>query len=955
MATQKPGSAAIDWMNTKYSFVSVPEDLAYKNVVAVPEVTVPVSWSKWSGAGATKVEYLLNGEVYASQDVVATDGTQQGSINLKFTKGGSFKLEVRLVNEIGSTISSNSQQLVIADTLGSHLAPLAMNINASRFPCKMQNKQYQQNSGKVVGAYAVEWSVYRVQGMDYYINNIPGDNITHLFYGFLGIVGPNASFKTENPTGHTTMARIVPGLQDFEVFPPDPWAAYQKPVGTQVNADTIKGCYGELMAFGKRYPHVKKVVSIGGWSLSDPFFFMDVKANRDTFVASVEKYLCTWKFWDGIDLDWEFPGVGGANTAIARSDVDQTTYVKLVQELRVMLDRLGAETGKHYEMTIAINAGYDKVAPMNYGEIAKSLDFINIMSYDFHGAWDLNKLSHHTNVYAPAFRPDDNTTQKYSLRREIDDLVAQGVPKAKLVAGCATYGRGWKGVPAAPGTDVFLGKATGFAGPTGDTQKYWLGAGSIMQAQISEEFTSAAGWEYRYDAQAEAPFIYKQATGELITFDDARSVAAKCAIVMAEGLGGIFNWEMDTDNGLILNAMNDGVGNKLAGAVVPPVDGKPVANAGNDQVVEIGNTVILNGSGSTDPEAKPLAYKWEQVSGQAAVVSNSTSVQATFVAPTVAADTQLVFKLTVTDAVQQSVSDNVTVTVKATVTPETPKALTVTVTPTQNVGANKVVTLAATSDNPNAGTLAYVWKQISGSPVSLTVTPTGNGVQFTSKTAAVAEVLEFEVTVNDGKAPAVVKTSVVNVAANVAPAVGATTPTSVESGAGVTLNGTAVDADGNVLSYAWKQLSGPAVTLANANKLVADFVAPTVTADTSYAFELSVTDGVATAVTAKVTIVVKPKASGGSTLPAYVAGKQYNAGDKVNHGGFDWQANYWTQNVAPSRTVGDWKLLTTGVLPWDASVPYNANDLCTYNGGTYKAAYWTKGDKPDSSAVWKKQ
>lgn len=855
MTMQKPGVAAIDWMITKYSFITVPDDLAYKNVISVTEVTVPVKWSKWSGPGATKVEYLLDGVVHAVQNVVAVDGAQQGSIDLKFTKGGSFNLQVNLVNEAGSTISSNSQQLTIADTLGSHLAPLAMNVNASRFPCKMDNKQYQQNSGKVVSAYAIDWSVYRLHGMDYYVNNIPGDNLTHLFFCFLGIVGKNDSYKNINPTGYATALNVVTGLNDFEVFVPDPWAAYQKPVGTQVSSDAVKGCYGELMAFGKRYPNVKKIISIGGWTLSDPFFFMDVKANRDTFVASVEKYLRTWKFWDGIDLDWEFPGVGGSNKAIAKGTVDNTTYIALTKELRVMLDKLGAEFGKRYEMSIAINAVPDKLAPMNYGEIAKPVDFVNVMSYAFHGAWDGVNMSHHTNVYAPAFRKDEYTTQNYNCRREIDDLFAQGVPKSKMVLGAVTFGRGWAGVPDAPGTDVFLGKGVPgtHPGPQTEKDKYWLGVSLVMYSQIVAELTPENGWSHRYDEQAEAPFIYKKETGELLTYDNPRSVAKKCEIVMAEGLAGIFSWKMDTDNGDILNTMNSGMGNKLLGSI-----------------------------------------------------------------------------------------------------PTEPKPLTVSVTVNQTVNANKTVTLSASSDNPNNGTLAYVWKQTKGETVTL-ATSGVSGIQFTAPTLLAGDNLEFQVTVSDGKTAPVVKLVAVTVLADRAPTASAGVNVSVDSASAVTLLGTAVDADNNALSYTWSQVSGPTVTLSGATTLSATFVAPTVTVDTPLVFKLTVSDGVATAVTSQVTVTVKAKVTGGTNYPAYVVGKQYNSGDKVSYGGFDWQANYWTQNVAPSRSVGDWKLLTVGTLPWDGAVAYGGGELCTYNGFTWKASYWTKGDTPGVAPVWVKQ
>ncbi|WP_250131536.1 glycosyl hydrolase family 18 protein, partial [Serratia marcescens] len=77
---------------------------------------------------------------------------------------------------------------------------------------------------------------------------------------------------------------------------------------------------------------------------------------RDRFVGSVKEFLQTWKFFDGVDIDWEFPGGNGANPNLG-SPQDGETYVLLMKELRAMLDQLSAETGRKYELTSAISAG----------------------------------------------------------------------------------------------------------------------------------------------------------------------------------------------------------------------------------------------------------------------------------------------------------------------------------------------------------------------------------------------------------------------------------------------------------------------------------------------------------------------------------------------------------------------------------------------------------------------
>ena len=75
----------------------------------------------------------------------------------------------------------------------------------------------------------------------------------------------------------------------------------------------------------------------------------------------------------------------------------------------------------------------------------------------------------------------------------------------------------------------------------------------IKSFMLGANNTGINGFEYGYDAQAEAPWVWNRSTGELITFDDHRSVLAKGSYAKSLGLAGLFSWEIDADNGDILN------------------------------------------------------------------------------------------------------------------------------------------------------------------------------------------------------------------------------------------------------------------------------------------------------------------------------------------------------------------------------------------------------------------
>jgi PKD repeat protein len=77
-----------------------------------------------------------------------------------------------------------------------------------------------------------------------------------------------------------------------------------------------------------------------------------------------------------------------------------------------------------------------------------------------------------------------------------------------------------------------------------------------------------------------------------------------------------------------------GIASSPAGVTVSFSDVPPVANAGLSQSAVVGETVTLNGSGSTDTDGEPLAYQWSMVSapsGSTAAILNPTAEIASFV------------------------------------------------------------------------------------------------------------------------------------------------------------------------------------------------------------------------------------------------------------------------------------------------------------------------------------
>src|SRR5699024_1503234 len=87
--------------------------------------------------------------------------------------------------------------------------------------------------------------------------------------------------------------------------------------------------------------------------------------------------------FDGIDIDWEYPISGGLETNSRRAE-DRENFTLMLAELRKQLDAQGKTDGKHYELAIAASAGPRRVAMLEMKRVGELLDFINVMTYDYH-------------------------------------------------------------------------------------------------------------------------------------------------------------------------------------------------------------------------------------------------------------------------------------------------------------------------------------------------------------------------------------------------------------------------------------------------------------------------------------------------------------------------------------------------------------------------------------------
>ncbi len=368
---------------------------------------------------------------------------------------------------------------------------------------------------KVKLGYFIEWGVY---GRNYNVKNLvtsgSAAKVTHINYAFGNVVDGKCAIG-------------------------DSWADYEMPItadnSVSGKADTadqpLKGNFNQLRQLKAKYPHIKILWSFGGWSWSGGF----TEAAKDpaAFARSCHDLVEDPRWadvFDGIDIDWEYPNACGLTCDTS----DATAYADMMRALRT-------EFGSKYLVTAAVTADASpggKIEAADYAGAAQYLNWYNVMTYDFFGAWAANGPT------APhsALTPYNGIPQKgFTSAEAIAKYKSLGVPAKKLLLGIGFYGRGWTGVTqSAPG-----GTATGAAPGT-----YEAGFEDYKVLKKSCPATGTVGGT-----------AYAHCGSEWWSYDTPATILGKMSWAEKQGLGGAFFWEFsgDTSNGELVKAINNGL------------------------------------------------------------------------------------------------------------------------------------------------------------------------------------------------------------------------------------------------------------------------------------------------------------------------------------------------------------------------------------------------------------
>ncbi len=352
---------------------------------------------------------------------------------------------------------------------------------------------------RVVG-YFTNWAQYRPGQCKFTPANIRPEYFTHINYAF---------------------AKIGAGDQ----VQPVEW--------NDISSGGSPGLYEQVNAIKQQSPHLRTLISIGGWTLSDAFPAMASTATRRAnFIKSAINYARTYGF-DGVDLDWEYPGFA-THSGTAQ---DKKNFTALLKEFRQAIESERIPNGKEkLLLTIAAPAGDGNFVNYELSLIHPYLDWINLMTYDFHGSWDSV-----TGVNSPLMH-DSAPNGHFYVDYTVSAYLNAGIPASKLILGIPLYGRGFGSASG----NVPNSTITNPWNPNPPRGSCTQEAGFIAYYEI-EQWINSGQYQRGWDANTQTPYAY-DGKGNWISYDDTESIERKLTYLGNKQLGGAMVWAIDLDD-----------------------------------------------------------------------------------------------------------------------------------------------------------------------------------------------------------------------------------------------------------------------------------------------------------------------------------------------------------------------------------------------------------------------
>ncbi|TIB00268.1 hypothetical protein E3P94_01840 [Wallemia ichthyophaga] len=489
-----------------------------------------------------------------------TTSTNSVSLNSRAISGeygieGLKNMESQLeVNEQPFTELQGGPSYNKADMEGA--APYT-NQSAWEYPMSASGFGTQATSKKMIGAYYPDWQTNRLP-----VNQIDWSHIDYISYAF-GLIGSN----------------------DYEI---------------ELSSGTDSTLTSLVEAAHSQTPTRRVELSIGGWTGSGPFSdAVSTEANREKLATAMVEAQKKWNV-DGIDIDWEYPGLPGAGNPHTGSD--SANYLKF---LKVLKPQLPSNVTLSAATSVYPFAGPDGTPLDDVSGFGEVFDHILIMNYDIFNAAPAPGPNAALSDKCGSSKPGANAEDSIKAWNEA------GIPLEKIYLGVPAYGYLHESsakalvarqTPTVPGTDegtitnsqpatpavptmpstpavpgatpsiptggtgtnpsntpVTIKNADGTAAKGQVDFDAVVNSGALTRVSASQ-FDAAGGWTRKWDECSSTPFLYSGS--QVLSYDDPESFKLKAQLAQDMGIGGIGGWTLigDTEQGDLYAALRDGLG-----------------------------------------------------------------------------------------------------------------------------------------------------------------------------------------------------------------------------------------------------------------------------------------------------------------------------------------------------------------------------------------------------------
>ena len=375
---------------------------------------------------------------------------------------------------------------------------------------------------RVVGYY----TSYSIYSPDYFVTDIPAENLTHLIYSAIDI------------------------SDNGQCVSSDEWADMRYPYPGDGQNERLRGNFKQLNELRRNHPDLQILMSVGSWNFSANFSnaVLDQQA-RIRLARSCVAFMREYGF-DGIDVDWRFPVVGGIAGEGRTEDKDNLTFI--LAEFRGQFDYWAERDGRDYLMTITTPSSREIYENYDFTQFIGDIDWINLMAYSYQGDWS-NLASHHAPLY-PSVRDPRGVefSEEFSISGTVNDLLDAGVPANKIVLGVPFFAHSWS-----------LARTNDFFGLYGDVTGVPNGTrpGGTLYYSDLVSFLNNTSYVRYFDQDAIGAWMFNENARIAISYDNVESIQNKARFVRANGLGGMMAWELsfDSANRVLLSAIYNGL------------------------------------------------------------------------------------------------------------------------------------------------------------------------------------------------------------------------------------------------------------------------------------------------------------------------------------------------------------------------------------------------------------